>query len=250
MARHPHEGPAARMVALAVVVIVHAAGLAWLLEHAPDIATRPEPQPIVVQLLTAPSAPKSAPIESVAPAPKPEPKRPPTRSPKLARSATRAPARIPPPREQEPAPASAERTLSTAPAQVETPIPPASRPTPPVTGQATSPPATTTGPVARPAVAASVETPARFDAAYLRNPPPRYPPLARRLGEQGRIVLRVRVDASGSPASVEIIEGSGSPRLDTAARQTVSNWRFTPAMRGTTPIDSWVQVPIVFKLEN
>ena len=91
---------------------------------------------------------------------------------------------------------------------------------------------------------------ARFDAAYLRNPPPRYPPIARRLGEQGRIVLRVRVDAGGNPASVEVVEGSGSPRLDAAALQTVASWRFTPAMRGATPVDSWVQVPIVFKLEN
>ena len=102
---------------------------------------------------------------------------------------------------------------------------------------------------ASPAVRES-ETPARFDAAYLRNPAPRYPPLARRLGEQGRIILRVRVDSAGNPATIELFESSGSARLDAAARQTVAGWRFVPARRGGKPIESWVQVPIIFKLEN
>jgi protein TonB len=41
--------------------------------------------------------------------------------------------------------------------------------------------------------------PPRFDAAYLNNPKPSYPPLARRLGEEGRVTLRVHVTPDGLP---------------------------------------------------
>src|SRR5262245_58789245 len=37
----------------------------------------------------------------------------------------------------------------------------------------------------------------RFDVAYLRNPPPAYPAIARRMRLEGTVVLRVLVDALG-----------------------------------------------------
>ena len=38
--------------------------------------------------------------------------------------------------------------------------------------------------------------------------------------------------------------------LDDAALQTVRRWRFVPARRGDTPVESWVDVPIIFRLES
>jgi protein TonB len=93
-------------------------------------------------------------------------------------------------------------------------------------------------------------TPARFDAAYLNNPPPTYPPLARRLHEQGTVRLRVRVAPDGTPGSVEVATSSGSRRLDTSAEQAVSRWQFVPATQGGSNIPAWVIVPVVFKLEG
>lgn len=92
--------------------------------------------------------------------------------------------------------------------------------------------------------------PASFDAAYLRNPPPEYPRLSRRRGEEGRVLLRVHVLASGLPDNIEIVESSGHPRLDQAAHDTVWHWRFRPARSGETAIESWLQVPIEFRLED
>ena len=46
---------------------------------------------------------------------------------------------------------------------------------------------------------APVTVPPQFDAAYLRNPPPAYPALARRYREQGKVLLRVYVSAAGAP---------------------------------------------------
>lgn len=91
---------------------------------------------------------------------------------------------------------------------------------------------------------------ARFDADYLDNPKPAYPHASRRLGEQGRVLLRVYVSAHGQAEKVEIKSSCGFDRLDAAARDAVSRWRFVPARRGDQAIAAWVQVPITFHLES
>lgn len=90
----------------------------------------------------------------------------------------------------------------------------------------------------------------RFDADYLRNPAPPYPALSRRMGEEGKVVLRVSVNPHGGADSVEIKTSSGSPHLDESARKTVHQWKFIPAKRGEIAVQSWVLVPIIFKLEQ
>ena len=64
------------------------------------------------------------------------------------------------------------------------------------------------------------------------------------------MVLRVRVMSDGRPTTIEIARGSGHERLDHAARETVEKWRFEPARESGTAVDSWVQVPITFRLER
>jgi protein TonB len=93
-------------------------------------------------------------------------------------------------------------------------------------------------------------TDARYDAAYLKNPAPAYPPLSRRLGEEGRVLLRVHVLADGKVLAVELKTSSGFPRLDEAARAAVEKWRFVPARQGETTVDSRVDVPIRFSLQK
>lgn len=91
---------------------------------------------------------------------------------------------------------------------------------------------------------------ARFDADYLKNPTPPYPPLSRRMGEEGKVILRVTVNAQGTADNVEIKTSSGSSRLDETAQKTVRSWKFIPAKRGDIAIPSAVLVPIIFKLEQ
>lgn len=90
----------------------------------------------------------------------------------------------------------------------------------------------------------------RFDAGYLQNPAPAYPALSRRLGEEGKVVLRVFVEPSGRPSQIEVKTGSGSPRLDQAAQEAVWSWKFVSARRGDEAIGAWVLVPIVFNLRG
>jgi protein TonB len=112
-------------------------------------------------------------------------------------------------------------------------------------------------PVAAPPVEIKPSAPAaepfvqpRFDANYLKNPAPNYPPLSRRMGEEGKVILRVVVSAQGSADSVEVKTSSGSQRLDDAAVNTVKQWKFIPAKRGESAVQSAVLVPIIFKLEQ
>ncbi len=89
----------------------------------------------------------------------------------------------------------------------------------------------------------------RFDAAYLQNPEPEYPNLSKRLGEEGRVILRVLVNPEGLADQVEIRQSSGHPRLDQAALGTVRRWRFIPARRGPERLAAWVLVPLSFQLD-
>lgn len=90
----------------------------------------------------------------------------------------------------------------------------------------------------------------KFGAAYLKNPPPDYPTVSRRVGEQGRVLLRVLVSEQGTPQSVELEAGSGYNRLDQAAMDAVKKWRFIPARRGSQAISAYVLVPLKFSLDG
>lgn len=233
---------------LALVAGVHLAGLAWLAgEHGSEPAqVRPQADTVVSIQLLAPAMPAPAatpppalavPVEAqpeTAPAPPPRVHAPP-RPPRAT------PARAPEP---------AEISLPQTPPATDTHPPSDVHPAPePAAAQAplASLAAPTTAP-ALPATETLIE--ARYDAAYLHNPPPTYPALARRRGEEGQVVLRVRVLADGRAAEVEVAQSSNSPRLDQAARQAVAGWRFEPARRGDRATESWLRVPIVFRLEG
>lgn len=116
---------------------------------------------------------------------------------------------------------------------------------PPAAAPAQSAAATTSSNTASTTVSAP-----RFDAAYLENPRPNYPPLSRRLGEEGKVLLKVKVSADGHAATVHLEKTSNFERLDEAARQAVTRWRFIPAKRGDEAIEASVIVPVVFRLDS
>jgi len=86
---------------------------------------------------------------------------------------------------------------------------------------------------------------------YGLNPKPPYPLVARRLGAQGVVVLRVQVCEDGRVAAVELARSSGFALLDESASRTVrQSWRFVPARLNGAPVASWVEVPIQFVLRG
>ncbi len=198
-------------VALVVVAAAHVALIVAMLHHQPRFSAA-EAALTMVSVITPP---RPAPVEQP-----PEPPR-----PKVKRIVKKV---APPP--------------IAAPSPSAISVPPA----PPAPPQAE---VVATAPPARPAPAppAPIVLP-RFDADYLQNPPPSYPAQARRMGEQGRVLLRVVVRPDGMPDSVVLRQSSGSARLDEAALEAVRKWRFVPARQGSTPVTAAVIVPIVFSL--
>ncbi|MCE9638694.1 MAG: TonB family protein [Betaproteobacteria bacterium] len=104
--------------------------------------------------------------------------------------------------------------------------------------------------VAAAPVRADAVEPPHFNVAYLNNPRPAYPPIARKLGLEGVVLLRVDVTAKGTPEKIVIAQTSGATLLDEAALKAVQGWTFVPARRGDTPIAHPVEVPIRFQLKN
>jgi protein TonB len=87
------------------------------------------------------------------------------------------------------------------------------------------------------------------DADYLNNPPPAYPRLSKRMGEQGTVIVRVFIGLQGTAEQAEIRTSSGYDRLDKAALDTVQRWRYVPGKRHGTPEAMWFNVPVRFVLE-
>lgn len=103
-------------------------------------------------------------------------------------------------------------------------------------------------PAPAPAATSRVELPSS-DAQYLQNPKPAYPAISKRLGEQGKVVVRVLIGPDGTAQKAEIRQSSGYERLDQAALNTVLAWRYVPGKRGGVPEAMWFNVPINFVLE-
>ena len=86
-------------------------------------------------------------------------------------------------------------------------------------------------------------------ADYLNNPAAIYPAISQRLGEQGKVVIRVLITKDGSARQAEVLQSSGFDRLDQAALRAVMGWRYVPGQRAGVPQDMWFNVPINFALK-
>lgn len=69
-----------------------------------------------------------------------------------------------------------------------------------------------------------------------------YPEEAVRRGEQGEVLLRIRIGTGGIPKEIRITRSSGALRLDEAARRGVVRAAPLPSDPG------WVEVPVRFRL--
>lgn len=181
-----------------------------------------EMAPMMVDLIAA-SKPPAPPAPPPPPAPPRVVKTPPPAAPIIAAAPSPSPAPpafVVPPPPAEPVPPAAEA--------------PSAQPAPPAP-QAPSP-----APKTIPATAVQ----------YLDPPAPAYPSASRRLGESGRVLIRVEIDVQGRARQVQLSRSSGSIRLDEAALAAVRVARFKPYTENGSPLVVWTTVPIVFELES
>lgn len=90
--------------------------------------------------------------------------------------------------------------------------------------------------------------PPHVDATNKDNPPPVYPRLARRLGQEGTVVLELLILPDGSVGDLRVKTSSGFPGLDKAALEAAKAWRYVPAKRGDEPIQYWYSHSVKFVL--
>lgn len=80
--------------------------------------------------------------------------------------------------------------------------------------------------------------------------PPSYPALSQRLGEQGRVVLKVELDEEGRVSGAVVKTHSGFIRLDEAALSAVKTWHCRPARRNGVAVSAVALQPFSFTLED
>jgi len=211
--------PVNRNIVIAASVIVFHMAALWALQNGLSRRTVEVIVPVALLSRTMISPPVSPPVSL--PPPQAEPIHQPTQ---------KHPARRPTPRP----PAGAD------------PTPAPNAPTTVLEPQAPAPPGA--APVTAAPAPPDAEQPAS-NADYLQNPKPAYPPVSRRLGEQGKVVVRVLIGTDGAAQNAEIRQSSGFGRLDQAALRTALKWRYVPGKRNGAPEAMWFNVPINFVLE-
>lgn len=92
--------------------------------------------------------------------------------------------------------------------------------------------------------------PPRIDARARQNTPPAYPALSRRRGEEGTVLLAIRIDPHGRVVQAQVAESSGFRRLDEAALTAVRRWHYQPATRAGVAIAWEYRQPVVFSLAD
>jgi protein TonB len=80
---------------------------------------------------------------------------------------------------------------------------------------------------------------------------PPYPPIARRMGEEGKVTLRLTVSAEGRVTNADIVTSSGRVELDqTAQAWIVAHWAYKPALQEGTAVASQVLATVTFSLAS
>ena len=81
--------------------------------------------------------------------------------------------------------------------------------------------------------------------AYIVKPAAAYPTESRALGEEGTVVLRITIDATGRPKNIRVLISSGFPRLDRSAVEGAWRCRIRNANAGDQ-----FDAPLLFQLQN
>ena len=79
---------------------------------------------------------------------------------------------------------------------------------------------------------------------------PEYPEYCRKRGQEGVVVLTVRISADATGNSIKILKSSGYLRLDNAAVEALKKAKFVPARRMGAAVTTTERIAFRFRLEN
>jgi len=87
------------------------------------------------------------------------------------------------------------------------------------------------------------------EPSYLARAEPEHPAVARRLRQEGTVVLRLFIDAEGTLDRIEVAKSSGFASLDRAAIEAEKRSRFRPARVGGRAVPCQAEIPYRFDLD-
>jgi protein TonB len=80
---------------------------------------------------------------------------------------------------------------------------------------------------------------------------PPYPGMARKLGEQGTVKLRLTISPQGIITGADVVQSSGFADLDqTTVSWVMSHWKYKPAVQGGAAVTSTTLAAVVFNLKT
>ena len=80
---------------------------------------------------------------------------------------------------------------------------------------------------------------------------PPYPPIARRIGAEGKVTFRLTVTAEGRVGQADVVTSSGRDDLDQTAQQWIlAHWTYKPALKDGVPASSHTLASVTFSLVN
>ena len=82
------------------------------------------------------------------------------------------------------------------------------------------------------------------------NYQPDYPANERRLGREGRVVVRVLVGTDGRVKQVEKISAASDAFFEATRRRALEKWRLTPGTKDGVPIEAWRQMSVSFVMND
>lgn len=100
-------------------------------------------------------------------------------------------------------------------------------------------------------IATQADLATEFDEApsYATMSPPKYPKSALDAKIAGQVMLKVGIDATGKPVTIDIVS-TPDAAIGKAASEAVASWTFNPAKKAGKPVPSIIQVPIDFSLDE
>lgn len=207
--------------ALTVAIGLNGAVLAALIFSAPDVVRRLDPTPFTVTNHPIPAPPPPEPVEQKI---VPKIKQPVIESPPIERPVANDPV----------APTKSDFTIPAGPTGMDggvaggtgTIVPPYDPPRTPVT------------------------IGAKVDPRYARFLQPDYPPGERRMGREGKVVVRVLVGIDGRVVQVELLSAVSDAFFAATRKQALEKWRFTPATRDGVPQEDWRTMTVTFVLND
>jgi protein TonB len=95
-----------------------------------------------------------------------------------------------------------------------------------------------------------VRVEAQVDPRHAAALQPPYPPSEQRMGNEGKVTVRITIGADGRVKAVSRVSAASDAFYKATERQALSRWRFKPATIDGRPVESQKVMTVHFRIED